>query len=215
MLFWGRVWSGFHSPGIKNHAEAALNQGGSLSPARLTSHLKSGPPLLTHFCAFDTLRLGGCMDKTDPLTNSTMAAPVAILGVPFDSVTTSETIEIIARMIESGEPHYIATANVDFLVQAAKDVELRRILFDAHLVLCDGTPLLWASRLLGNELPERVAGSDVVPLLLKEAAEKGYRVYFLGAQPVVCAQAVEKLRAQFPALQIVGHHSPPFKPLVD
>ena len=155
------------------------------------------------------------MDKTDPLTNSTMAAPVAILGVPFDSVTTAETIDIIERMIESGEPHYIATANVDFLVQAAKDVELRRILFDAHLVLCDGTPLLWASRFLGNELPERVAGSDVVPLLLKEAAEKGYRVYFLGAEPAVALQAVEKLRAELPTLQIVGHHSPPFKPLVD
>jgi N-acetylglucosaminyldiphosphoundecaprenol N-acetyl-beta-D-mannosaminyltransferase len=155
------------------------------------------------------------MDKTDPLTNSAMAAPVAILGVPFDSVTTAETIDIIARMIESGEPHYIATANVDFLVQAAHDVELRRILFDAHLVLCDGTPLLWASKMLGNRLPERVAGSDVVPLLLKEAAEKGYRVYFLGAEPEVAKQAVAKLRGDFPTLQIVGHHSPPFKPLVE
>jgi N-acetylglucosaminyldiphosphoundecaprenol N-acetyl-beta-D-mannosaminyltransferase len=155
------------------------------------------------------------MDKTDPLTNSTMAAPVAILGVPFDSVTTAETIDIVERMIESGEPHYVATANVDFLVQAARDVELRRILFDAHLVLCDGTPLLWASRLLGNRLPERVAGSDVVPLLLKEAAEKGYGVYFLGAEPEVAAQAVAKLREQSPALRVVGHHSPPFKPLVE
>jgi N-acetylglucosaminyldiphosphoundecaprenol N-acetyl-beta-D-mannosaminyltransferase len=155
------------------------------------------------------------MDKTDPLTNSAMAAPVAILGVPFDSVTTAETIDIIARMIESGEPHYLATANVDFLVQAARDVELRRILFDAHLVLCDGTPLLWASRLLGNRLPERVAGSDVVPLLLKDAAEKGYRVYFLGAEPDVCATAVAKLREQFPKLQIVGHDSPPFKALME
>ena len=59
-------------------------------------------------------------------------------------------------------PHYLATANVDFLVQAMEDVELRRILMDAHLVLCDGTPLLWMSRLLGNPLPERVAGSDLV-----------------------------------------------------
>src|SRR5438045_1689958 len=170
---------------------------------------------MTPFCLIATLLVGGCMDKTDPLTNSTMAAPVAILGVPFDSVTTAETLEIIERMIESGEPHYIATANVDFLVQAAKDVELRRILFDAHLVLCDGTPLLWASRILGNRLPERVAGSDVVPLLLKQAGEKGYRVYFLGAEPEVCATAVQKLREQFPTLQIVGHDSPPFKPLVE
>src|SRR3954468_17364688 len=145
------------------------------------------------------------MDKTDPLTNSAMAAPVAILGVPFDSVTTAETIEIISRMIESGEPHYLATANVDFLVQASKDVELRRILFDAHLVLCDGTPLVWASKLLGNGLPERVAGSDIVPLLLEVAAEKGYRPFFLGASPDSLEKAVSRLRAELPALQIVGH----------
>src|SRR5205814_4653194 len=112
--------------------------------------------------------------------------PIAILGVPFDNITTGETIEAIGRMVASGLPHYLVTANVDFLVQAQEDVELRRILFDAHLVLCDGTPLVWASRILGNRLPERVAGSDVVPLLLKEAAEKGYRVYFLGAEPEVC-----------------------------
>src|SRR5688572_31686267 len=120
--------------------------------------------------------------------------PIAILGVPFDCVTTAETIEMIEQMIRSRQPHYLATANVDFLEQAAKDVELRRILFDAHLVLCDGTPLVWASRVLGNPLPERVAGSDVVPLLLKDAADKGYRVYFLGAEPEVCALAVKKLR---------------------
>jgi N-acetylglucosaminyldiphosphoundecaprenol N-acetyl-beta-D-mannosaminyltransferase len=155
------------------------------------------------------------MDKTDPLTHSSVAAPVAILGVPFDTVTTEETVEIIARMIESRTPHYLATANVDFLVQASKDVELRRILFDAHLVLCDGTPLVWASRLLGNALPERVAGSDLAPLLMKIAAEKGHRVYFLGAEPEVCKLAVEKVQAQFPGIQIVGHDSPPYKPLLE
>src|SRR5689334_3255794 len=77
-------------------------------------------------------------------------APIAILGVPFDNVTTTETIALIDQMVASRRPHYLATANVDFLVQALHDVELRRILFEAHLVLCDGTPLLWASRLLGN-----------------------------------------------------------------
>ncbi len=155
------------------------------------------------------------MDKSDPLTDSAMAAPIAILGVPFDSVSSAETVRMIARMIESGAPHYLATANVDFLVQASQDVELRRILFDAHLVLCDGTPLIWASRLLGNALPERVAGSDLAPLLLKDAAEKGYRVYFLGAEPDVCANAVANLRAQWPTLQIAGHFSPPFRPLME
>ena len=81
-------------------------------------------------------------------------------------------------MISSQRPHYLVTANVDFLVQAQDDVELRRILFDAHLVLCDGTPLVWASRLLGNPLPERVAGADLVPLLMRVAEERDYRIFF-------------------------------------
>src|SRR5512140_347935 len=98
--------------------------------------------------------------------------PIAILGVPFDNVTVSEALVLIEHMVASRRPHYLVTANVDFLVQARSDVELRRILFDAHLVLCDGTPLVWASRALGNALPERVAGADVVPLLVRVAAEK-------------------------------------------
>lgn len=141
--------------------------------------------------------------------------PIAILGVPFDNITAAEAVELIDRMVASGRPHYLATANVDFLVQALEDVELHRILFDAHLVLCDGTPLVWASHLLGNPLPQRVAGSDVVPLLLRIAAKKSYRVFFLGAAPDVVAQAVRNLERQYPDLIIAGYYSPPFKPLLE
>src|SRR5690349_3246292 len=94
-------------------------------------------------------------------------APIVLLGVPFENVTTAETVRLIEQMVASRLPHHLVTANVDFLVQALRDVELHRILMDAHLVLCDGMPLVWASRLLGNPLPERVAGSDLVPLLLQ------------------------------------------------
>jgi N-acetylglucosaminyldiphosphoundecaprenol N-acetyl-beta-D-mannosaminyltransferase len=141
--------------------------------------------------------------------------PIAILGVPFDNVTTAETIEAIHRMVESRQPHYLVTANVDFLVQAQEDVELRRILFDAHLVLCDGTPLVWASQLLGNPLVERVAGADLVPLLLRVAAEKGYRVFFLGATPESASRAVDNLKKLHPTLAIVGNYSPPFNKLLE
>src|SRR5437868_2045670 len=106
-----------------------------------------------------------------PVRRDRPSAPgIAILGVPFDSLTASDAIDRIETMIASRRPHYLVTANVDFLVQAQADVELRRILFEADLVLCDGTPVLWASRLLGNRLPERVAGADLVPLLVRRAA---------------------------------------------
>ena len=154
---------------------------------------------------------------TDPASDRSYYAnpPIAILGVPFDNVTTAETIEEIERMVASRQPHYLVTANVDFLVQEQEDVELRRILFDAHLVLCDGTPLLWASKLLGNPLLERVAGADLVPLLLRVAAEKGYRVFLLGATPHSAARAVDNLKKLHPNLVIAGSYSPPFNKLLE
>lgn len=140
---------------------------------------------------------------------------IAILGIPFDNVTTAQTIEAIAEMVASRKPHYLATANVDFLLQARRDVELRRILLGADLVLCDGTPLVWASRLLGNPLPERVAGSDLVPLLIKIAEKKKYRIFFLGGTPESTASAVANLQKQHPDLLIAGHYSPPFTSLFE
>src|SRR5207302_4204645 len=141
--------------------------------------------------------------------------PIALLGVPFDNVTMTEAVERIEQMVATRQPHYVVTANVDFLVQALRDVELHRILLDAHLALCDGTPLVWASRLLGNPLPERVAGSDLAPLLIRLAAEKNYRLFLLGASPEANAQAVARLKAHHPALNLVGNYSPPFKPLLE
>lgn len=139
-------------------------------------------------------------------------APVAMLGVVFDNVTFAETLKRIQDMVATRQPHYIVTANVDFLVQARRDAELRRILAEAHLVLCDGTPLVWASKLLGNPLPERVAGSDLAPQLIRLAAKNNYRLFLLGATPEANEQAAARVRAQFPNLS-VAHYSPPFRPL--
>ncbi len=140
--------------------------------------------------------------------------PSAILGIPFDCVTIPEALDAIEVMVESGKAHQLVTANVDFLVQSLTDVELRRILMEADLVLCDGTPLVWASKWLGHALPERVAGADLVPLLIERAATKGFRIFFLGGKPEVAAKAVQKLESQYPTLQIAGHYSPAFAPLM-
>src|SRR5436190_1811217 len=151
-----------------------------------------------------------------PSSNSPFARlPISILGVRFDNLTIAETLQTIERMIATRRPHYAVTANVDFVVQAQHDVELRRIFFDAHLVLCDGTPLVWASRLLGNPLCERVAGADIVPLLIEIAERKRYRVFFLGAAPESIERAVTNVRKRHPELVICGHYSPPFNQLLE
>jgi N-acetylglucosaminyldiphosphoundecaprenol N-acetyl-beta-D-mannosaminyltransferase len=141
------------------------------------------------------------------------APAIALLGIPFEHITLAGAVQRIEQMLASRRPHYVVTPNVDFLVQARRDAELRRILVDADLSVCDGTPLQWASRLLGNALPERVAGADLVPQLIRLAARKNYRLFFLGATPEANAQAVANLRAQFPRLNVAGHYSPPFRPL--
>ena len=138
---------------------------------------------------------------------------VAILGVPFDRIGLGEAVAAIEAMAASGRPHYVVTPNADFLAQARTDNELRCVLANADLSLCDGTPLVWASRLLGSPLPERVAGSDLVPALLETAARKGLRVYFLGASEEASAEAALRVQQQHATLVIAGRYSPPFREL--
>lgn len=121
-----------------------------------------------------------------------------------------ETLSKIAQMIESRSPGYIVTANLDFCAQAAQDVELQRILVEAELVVCDGTPLLWASRLTGQPLRERVAGSDMVPLIAARAAASGWKIFLLGGEPDSLQRAAENLKMRHPSIEICDTYSPPF-----
>ena len=140
---------------------------------------------------------------------------VILLGVPFHDVTMQETLTYIDALIERREPSYIATANLDFAAQASADVELQRILCESELVLCDGTPLIWASRWLGAPLRERVAGSDLMPHLLAHAADKGHRLFLLGATEEVLEEAAAKCRKGYPNLIICGTFSPSHAKLLD
>ena len=148
------------------------------------------------------------MNTLDPKT-------VVLLGVPFHDVTMAETLDEIDSVVAARTPRYIATANLDFATQASEDVELQRILLDAHLVLCDGTPLIWASRWLGAPLRERVAGSDLTPKLAERAAARGHRLFFLGSDEGVLKLAKETLEARHPGLQVCGVYSPPYAKLLD
>jgi N-acetylglucosaminyldiphosphoundecaprenol N-acetyl-beta-D-mannosaminyltransferase len=137
-----------------------------------------------------------------------------ILGVPFHDLTLDETVAEIERLIARRDPCYLATANLDFAAQASHDVELQRILLEAELVLCDGKPLVWASRQVGTPLRARVTGSDLVPRLAAEAATRGWSLFFLGGEPEPLELAMANLRRQHPGLKVAGY-SPPFAPLLE
>lgn len=144
-----------------------------------------------------------------------MRRTVGILGTPIDAVDTAAALNRLEEFIQDGRFHQIATANTDFLINAATDPELALILRQSDLVLPDGMPVVWASRLLGTPLPERVAGADLVPMLAATCAKRGYRVYMLGARPEVASRARAYLEARCPGLQIVGCVSPEPASLVE
>jgi N-acetylglucosaminyldiphosphoundecaprenol N-acetyl-beta-D-mannosaminyltransferase len=138
---------------------------------------------------------------------------VAVLGVPFDNVTMHETVELIEKKIEERGFHQVATANLDFLVHAIRDKSLQDILCSCDLVVPDGMPIVWASRLLGTTLKERIAGVDLIPHLAELSCRRGYGMYLLGASEESSSKAVETLKGRFPELRIVGRYSPPISPI--
>ena len=147
------------------------------------------------------------MTTTDP-------AKLVLLGIPFHDVTFAETVAWARDRIRAHQPAYIATANIDFVMQAWRDPELQRILLEASLVLADGMPIVWLSRMFGPRLCERVTGSDLVPLLAGMCRDEGFRPFLLGGAPGVAEKAATELQRRYPGLQIAGCYSPPLADVV-
>jgi N-acetylglucosaminyldiphosphoundecaprenol N-acetyl-beta-D-mannosaminyltransferase len=125
-----------------------------------------------------------------------------------DFVTKSEAIDRVIAMAKSGLGGFVVTPNVDHIILAETNFGLRAAYADASLSLVDGMPLMWASRLAGFPLPEKISGSDFVRPLLARAAEEHLRVFLLGAAPGVGEMAADRLKKDMPALSISGTFSP-------
>jgi N-acetylglucosaminyldiphosphoundecaprenol N-acetyl-beta-D-mannosaminyltransferase len=138
---------------------------------------------------------------------------VAILGVAVDNLTMEEVLDAVEASIAEGGFHQFATANVDFLMKSIHDEELYETLANCDLVLADGMPLVWASRLLGTGLKGRVTGSDLVPQLARLSAQRGYRIFLLGADEESSSGAAIWMRKNFPGVRIVGRYCPKYQPL--
>jgi N-acetylglucosaminyldiphosphoundecaprenol N-acetyl-beta-D-mannosaminyltransferase len=136
-----------------------------------------------------------------------MRDPVWISGVRVDPVTYDDLLGAVARFIGSGTPHQIATVNPEFVMLARHNAEFREVLGAADMCLADGAGLLWAARVTGQRLPERVTGSDSLPAIAARAAREGWRLYLLGAAPGVASQTADTLAARYPGLQIAGTYA--------
>ncbi|MEO8610453.1 MAG: WecB/TagA/CpsF family glycosyltransferase [Chloroflexota bacterium] len=133
---------------------------------------------------------------------------IRILDLPVDGITYPEWLNLIGDWIKADTGcHHVCTINPEFMMIARQDVNFGNILNRADLCVPDGVGLLWAARQRKTPLPERVTGSDGVPMIAEHAALNGWRLFFLGAAPGVANKAAEILRAKYPNLEIVGVYS--------
>jgi N-acetylglucosaminyldiphosphoundecaprenol N-acetyl-beta-D-mannosaminyltransferase len=130
-----------------------------------------------------------------------------VLGVRVDSVTLGEVLTRIETFITADRPHQLVTVNPEFVMAAQSDAEFRRIINSSALALPDGMGVWWAGRRIGRPLPERIPGVDLVERLAALSAQRGYRLYFLGAMPGVADKAVEVLRTRHPGLVVAGTYA--------
>ncbi|MCL4508616.1 MAG: WecB/TagA/CpsF family glycosyltransferase [Chloroflexi bacterium] len=129
---------------------------------------------------------------------------VAVLGVPVDCLSLSETVDRIEHLMASGRQHQIVTVNPEFLVAARYHRAFRAVLRRASLATADGAGVVLAARLLGRPVRGRVTGADLLPLLAERCALRGWGVFFLGAAPGVAALAAAALQQHAPGLRVAG-----------
>jgi len=152
--------------------------------------------------------------------SSTLTAPLSeprlrerhahrLLGVTIDVVDMEQAIERLLELGQSSQTHIVVTPNVDHLVMVQRDAEFADVYRRASLVVADGQPVVWASRFLNKPLPERVAGSDLMPRSVVEAARRGLRYFFLGGPPGDGQRAAEILAARAGADGLCGIDCPP------
>jgi len=128
--------------------------------------------------------------------------------VPIDPLSRVAALDRIATLVEAGTGGTVFTPNVDHVVLADEDPAFRGAYAATSLSLVDGTPVLWACRLLGCPIPEKVSGSDLVRPLADRAAREGWRVYLFGGAPGVVERAAAVLSLEFPGLQVAGADGP-------
>jgi len=136
-------------------------------------------------------------------------ARIEIAGVPIDIVDMGGALRRLRSVIKGTPLFQVSTVNLDFVVRAQHDPEIRRIFRQSDLNLADGAPVVWLGRLMGARMPARVAGADLVPKLMSEAAQCGARVFLLGGEGGVAGAAANRIADMFPGIQIAGTYEPP------
>jgi N-acetylglucosaminyldiphosphoundecaprenol N-acetyl-beta-D-mannosaminyltransferase len=127
-----------------------------------------------------------------------------LFGLPIDALTVDEIVRLAESSLQSRQRLLVGVVNAAKVVHARSDPMLRDSLLACDVLLADGQSVVWASRLLGGRLPERVAGIDLFEQLLGLAHRDGRSVYLLGARPAVLRAVQDCIRDRWPSVRIAG-----------
>ena len=137
---------------------------------------------------------------------------IEIMGCKIDNLTMEETLQAIDFFIKSQKPHQHVVVNVDKIVKANKDPNLRRIINECALINVDGVPIMWAAALLGKPLKERVTGIDLFFAIMERAATKQWRIFLLGATEDVVTTVKQFYERTYPNIIIAGYRNGYWQP---
>ena len=132
---------------------------------------------------------------------------INLLDVPMDSATMQETVDLIVSRIRRKIFTQHVVVNSAKLVNMRSDKKLAESVADCHIINIDGMGVVWAGRLLGIDIPERVAGVDLFIQLNQVAANEGFPVFYLGATQDVVRSAVDVMSSEHPNLKVAGFHN--------
>lgn len=127
----------------------------------------------------------------------------------IDNITLKETLRYIEGRIEEHAVGQVIPLNVDQIVRLEWDSYFREICENSDLLLADGHPLLWIAKWYGRPIKEKICGSDLAPILCREASKMGYSVFFLGAASGVAEKAAKVMQEKYSGLKVAGTYSPP------
>lgn len=131
---------------------------------------------------------------------------VNILNVMFDSLTKESLLNVLTKRVEEEKKTFLVTANPEIVMHAKENPEYMNIVQNADYVIADGIGVIIGSKVIGQQLPERIPGFELLQELLKIGNDSKWSVYFLGAKREVVEKAVENVRMQHPDLRIAGYH---------
>ena len=134
---------------------------------------------------------------------------IRLMGTPIGVVTEVDAVQTIVEAAEAGRGHWTITANLDHLRRYHRNLIEQGLIDEADMVVADGMPLIWASRIAGEPLPERVSGSNMVWSICEAASTRRQSVFLLGGDPGVAERAADVFRDRYPGLEIAGTACPP------